>query len=99
MRINLIYNLYELNGAYTSFEDLFHNLKKFTNHDVRFVILYKDKNIFYRFKEYLVFGDGIVYIQINKYNKDGTKQKDIIYDFKADVNIVCSEIIHLVKGK
>ena len=44
MKINLIYLFYELNGAYTSFEDTFYNLKRFTNHDVRFIILYEDKN-------------------------------------------------------
>ena len=97
MRINLIYNLYELNGAYTSFEDLYHNLKKYTNYDIRFIVLYKDKNVFNRFKEYLVFGSGIAYIQIAKYNRDGTKQKDIFYDFKSDISIISSEIIHLIK--
>jgi hypothetical protein len=95
MRINLIYNLYELNGAYTSFEDLFYNLRKYTSHDVRFIILYKNKNIFLRFKEYLAFGNGIVYIQIAKMNKDGSRPKEILFDIKGDINIISSEIIHL----
>jgi hypothetical protein len=64
MKINLIYHLYELNGAYTSFEDTFYNLKKYTNHDVHFIVLYEDKNMFLRFKEYLAFGEGIAYLQI-----------------------------------
>lgn len=95
MRINLIYYLYELNGAYTSFEDLFYNLRKYTEHDVRFIVLYRDKNIFLRFKEYLAFGNGIAYIQFAKMNKDGTRPKEIVYDINGDVNIISSEVIHL----
>ena len=105
MKINLIYLFYELNGAYTSFEDTFYNLRKFTNHDVRFIILYEDKNLLRRFREYLAFGDGICYLPlwVGKYmdtygNTSIIKHKKMTYNIKGDINIISSEIIKLQKN-
>lgn len=94
MRVNLIYFLYELNGAYTSFEDLFYNLKRFTDNDVRFIILYEDKDVLVRFKEYLAFGTGICYLQIEKEGYHNMKFP-IKYDIKGDINVISTEIIQL----
>ena len=104
MKINLIYLFYELNGAYTSFEDTFYNLRRFTNHDIRFIILYEDKNLLRRFHEYLAFGDGICYLPlaVGKYmdtygNTNIIKHKKMVYDIKGDIDIISSEIIKLQK--
>ena len=94
MRVNLIYFLYELNGAYTSFEDLFYNLKKFTDNDVRFIILYEDKDVLLRFKEYLATGAGICYLQIEKEGYHNMKFP-FRYDIKGDINVISTEIIQL----
>ena len=94
MRINLIYYLYELNGAYTTFEDMFYNLKRYTDNDIRFIVLYEDKNIFTRFKEYLAFGEGIAYLQIKKQDRNKNVTR-VNFTVNGEVNIISTEVMQL----
>ena len=108
MKINLIYYLYEVNGAFTSFEDTFYNLSKFTNHNVNFFILYEDKYMLAQFKKYLPKGSGICLLELPKTPDKGTNlykrvavrevYHTMVYNIKGDINIISSEVIRLQKA-
>lgn len=108
MKINLIYYLYEVNGAFTSFEDTFYNLSKFTNHNVNFFILYEDKYMLAQFKKYLPKGSGICLLELPKTPDEGTNlykrvavrevYHTMVYNIKGDINIISSEVIRLQKA-
>lgn len=91
MKIDLIYYLYELNGAYTSFEDLFYNLRKYTNWEIRLIVFFDDKLVVKRFKRYFGNESNIVYLPL-KYGK-------MHYDLHGNACVISSEVIDLVQTK
>jgi hypothetical protein len=91
MKIDLVYYLYELNGAYTSFEDLFYNLKKYTDWTVRLIVFFDDKSIAKRFKRYLGTDLDIVYLPLN--------HGRMHYDLQGNSCVISSEMIDLVQNK
>src|SRR5574344_15274 len=88
MKLNIIYYLYELNGAYTSFEDLYYNLRRYLGCDIQWYVFYDTRSIIKRFDSYIALENNICYLPI----KYGTMH----YKITGDINIISSEVIDLI---